>query len=68
MKDRVSDKNLEGWIRRLKAWSSGRMDGDVYKVCGSEIRGLIKVCEDLKDARALLSKTSWLRKPEKKKR
>jgi len=68
MKDRVSDKNLEGWIRTFKAWSSGRVDGDIHKVTGSEIRGLIKVCEDLRDARALLSQTSWLRKIEKEKK
>lgn len=67
MKDRVSDKGLEGWIRTLKSWSSGRKDGDVHSICGQDIRAMIEVCEDLRDARALLSKTSWLRKPEKKK-
>lgn len=67
MKDRVSDKDLEDWIRTLKSWSSGRMDGDVHSICGQDIRTMIRVCEDLRDARTLLSKTSWLRKLEKKK-
>jgi hypothetical protein len=31
-----------------------------------DIRTLIDVCKDLQEARALLEKTAWLRKPEKK--
>lgn len=67
MKDRVSDKDLGGWISTLKSWSSGRMNGDVHSICGQDIRTMIQVCEDLRDARALLSQTSWLRKPGRKK-
>ena len=67
MKDRVSDKDLDRWIHTLKSWSSGRIDGDRKMISGGEIRELVRVCEDLRDARTLLSKTSWLRKLEKKK-
>lgn len=65
MKDRISDDQLKDWIVALKGRSMGRQAGDTSSFSGSEIRELIKVCEDLRDARDLLCKTSWLRKLEK---
>lgn len=67
MRDRVTDQKLEDWILILKRMSTGRQDGDACRLRGDEIRLMIQVCQDLRDSRALLAKTSWLRKLEKKK-
>lgn len=66
MKDRISNERLEDLVIHLKGRSMGRMDGDTCRFSGREIRTLIEVCKDLEDARALLEKTAWLRKPQKK--
>lgn len=66
MKDRISNEKLDGLIHDLKSKSSGRSIYDTCAFGGGEIRILIEVCKDLQDARAILEKTAWLRKPEKK--
>ena len=68
LRARVQDKDLGRLIATLKGRSSGRSSVDSYPFHGNEIRELIAVCEDLRDARALLDKTSWLRAARKAQR